>query len=187
MQQSGESKRAVFLDRDGVINRVLLKNGIPHPPKKIWELEIISGVKEAVSILRGAGYELIVVTNQPDITRGTLSREDLGELHRKIADETGLEYFFSCVHDDQDNCDCRKPKPGLLLKAAREMKLDLRRSFLVGDRWKDIQAGQEAGCSCFFIDYGYKEQSPSKPFSSVASLYEVALLILEKNDDYADK
>lgn len=179
MQLSGSLKKAVFLDRDGVINRAPTKDGIPQSPKGLHELEINPGAKEAVSLLRKTGFELVVVTNQPDVARGKLDIREIAQIHQSIAEQTGLKHFFSCVHDDIQNCECRKPKPGLLFKATRELNLDLKRSFLVGDRWRDIQAGQSAGCTCFFIDHGYNELVPEQPFYKVTSLLQAAILIGE--------
>ena len=179
MQPSGSPKKAVFLDRDGVINRAPIIAGIPQSPKSLHELEINNGVEEAINLLRKKGFELVVVTNQPDIARGKLNSDVLTRIHESIANKTGVKHFFSCIHDEIQNCECRKPKPGLILQATSQLNLDLKRSFLVGDRWKDIQAGQTAGCTCFFIDYGYDEAVPQRPYYKVASLLEAAIFIGE--------
>jgi D-glycero-D-manno-heptose 1,7-bisphosphate phosphatase len=183
MQRSGKANRAVFLDRDGVINRAVIKEGLPYSPRSALELELIPGAKEAISILVDANYELVVITNQPDIARGALSVGVMEQMHSQIAKQTGIRHFFVCTHDDDDNCDCRKPRPGMLFRAARELDIDLKQSFLIGDRWKDVQAGQEAGCNCFFIDYGYLESRPSPPFCTVRSLLEATILIMERRND----
>jgi len=175
-------KRAVFLDRDGVVNRAPLIEGLPHSPRSVRELEIMPGVREAVSILLDFNYEIVVVTNQPDISRGLLQNDELDKIHKEISSQTGIKHFFFCIHDNQHRCACRKPKPGMLIYAALELNLSLERSFLVGDRRKDIQAGQEAGCQCFFIDYEYPEKLPDQPFYRVASLLEAAVLITENQN-----
>ena len=182
MLRSGSSKKAVFLDRDGVINRAPIIEGLPRSPRDIQELEIILGVKEAVTLLLSSGFEIVVITNQPEVARGFLHQDDIEKIHKQISNLTGLKHFKVCIHDNQDRCECRKPKPGMLSQAAEEFNLDLKQSFLVGDRWKDIQAGQEVGCRCFFIDYGYCEKKPKPPFDRVNSLLEAAQIITENQD-----
>jgi D-glycero-D-manno-heptose 1,7-bisphosphate phosphatase len=175
-------KRAVFLDRDGVINEAVIKLGLPTSPIRIDEIRILAGVKKAIEMLQVAEYEIVVVTNQPDVSRGKVQLEKILEMNNFLAKSLGIEQFFTCFHDDHDRCPCRKPRSGMLLQAARELNLDLNRSFLVGDRWKDIIAGQSVGCKCFFIDYGYLEPRPIYPYVKVESLLEAAQLIL--GDEY---
>lgn len=179
MQQSGKLYRAVFLDRDGVVNQAINRGGKPHSPQKAEELIILNGVKDAVSLLHKNGFVTVVVTNQPDISRGDLSIELLSEFHRIISAETGIKNFYICHHDDKEDCECRKPRIGLITNAARELDLDLSKSFLVGDRWKDIEAGQRAGCRCFFVDYHYSERRPTPPFHTVTSLLEAVEIIMK--------
>ena len=176
-------RKAIFLDRDGVINRAFVVDGIPLPPKNLSDVEILTGVKEAVKLLNESNFEIVVVTNQPDVARGKVSIETVKAINFYLGKELGIKHFFTCYHDDSDACDCRKPKPGLLLNAARDLDLDLQESFLVGDRWRDIAAGQAVGCLSFFIDYGYREKSPHLPFTQVSSLIEATRLILENNHD----
>lgn len=164
--------RGVFLDRDGVINRTFLKNQRPIPPSSVDELYLMEGVIQAVAELRSLDYELIVITNQPDIARGKINREVVNQIHSAISLKTGIEHFRVCPHDDADQCSCRKPQPGMLYQAAHDFELDLSRSFLVGDRWRDIEAGTRAGCRSFFIDYKYDEKRPEGDFITVGSLLE---------------
>jgi D-glycero-D-manno-heptose 1,7-bisphosphate phosphatase len=173
------TQRAVFLDRDGVINRATVRNGKPYPPARPSELEILPGVSEALCRLQAADFRLIVVTNQPDVARGTQSRETVETMHEMLR-KAGLPItaFYVCYHDSPANCDCRKPKPGMLLSAALEHLLDLKGSYMVGDRWRDIEAGQRAGCRAFFVDYAYDEPQPQPPFVRVKSLAEAADRIL---------
>ncbi len=173
-------KKAVFLDRDGVINRAYISNNIPVPPKTIEELEILPGVMDAIKLLNARDFELIVVTNQPDVARGITTKESIELIHGTLEMELGINQFYTCYHEDSQRCSCRKPKPGLILKAASDLNLDLSSSFMVGDRWRDIAAGQSAECECFFINYGYKEQQPSQPFREANSLYHAALQIIEE-------
>lgn len=179
-------KRAVFLDRDGVINEAFLFNGVPVPPKHLGDVVILIGVKEAIKLINENNFEVVVVSNQPDVARGLTTIESVEAINSYLSKVLEIKHFFTCYHDDPDICDCRKPKPGLLLKAAGDLNLDLRRSFMVGDRWRDIAAGQTAGCHCFFIDYEYAEKSPSLPFTRVTSLIEAVNLILEiSNETYS--
>jgi len=176
-------QRAVFLDRDGVINRAILRDGRPYPPSNLDELEILPGVPEALACLRATGFRLIVVTNQPDVARGVQSREMVEALHAAfLARGLDLDGFQVCYHDDRDQCDCRKPKPGMLLKAATEWRLDLQASFMVGDRWRDIEAGRRAGCVTLFIDRRYAEAMRGQPHVRVTSLPEAADWILARSN-----
>lgn len=171
-------RRAVFLDRDGVINRALVHCGKPHPPSCLDELEILPGVPEALTMLRNAGFHLVVVTNQPDVARGITTRQGVDALHALLSSYLSLDEFRACYHDDGDHCGCRKPAPGMLIEAALENKLDLASSFLVGDRWRDVEAGRRAGCTTIFIDYDYAETKPQSPDKRVSSLLEAAEWIL---------
>jgi len=170
--------KAVFLDRDGVINRAMVRDGKPYPPKDLHELEILPGVAEALTLLRQANYRLIVVTNQPDVARGTTSKESVESINQFLRDRLPLDEFRTCYHDDHEACDCRKPKPGALIAAAQQHEIALDKSYMVGDRWRDIEAGSRAGCQTVFIDYGYNEKQPEHVDYRVHSLHEAALAIL---------
>lgn len=179
--------RAVFLDRDGVINRAIVKAGKPHPPSSLDELEVLPGVLEALCQLRAAGFTLIVVTNQPDVARGTQTRNAVEGIHEWLANKLPIDEFRACYHDDVDGCECRKPQPGLLLAAAKRLGLDLTSSVMVGDRWRDIEAGKRAGCKTVFIDYGYAERRPDAPDATVASLAEAAIWIVSRQGGAANE
>jgi len=172
------TRSAVFLDRDGVINRAVIRDGKPYPPASLAELEILSGVDEALIALRNAGYLNVVVTNQPDVASGKQARETMESMHARLMGKLALDGIKVCFHADADGCECRKPKPGMLLEAAREFGIELRSSFIVGDRWRDVAAGQAAGCKAVFIDCGYREKRPESPFITVKSLAEAACFIL---------
>lgn len=171
-------QRAVFLDRDGVINKAVVRDGKPYPPANLSEMEILSGVKAALESLRSAGYLLIVVTNQPDVARGTTSKESVEEINTALAAMLPIDEFRTCYHDSADLCGCRKPQPGALLSAARLHCIDMTQSFMVGDRWRDVEAGQRAGCKTCFVDYGYAEKQPEHVDFRVSSLSEAARIIL---------
>ncbi len=173
-------KRAVFLDRDGVINCAVLRHGEACPPANVQETVIGPDVAEGLGRLRAAGYRLVVVTNQPDVARGTLTREAVEAIHRWLGARLPLDEFRACYHDDGDRCECRKPKPGMIVDAAREAGIDLPGSFMIGDRWRDVEAAQNAGCTPIFIDFGYPEKQPSGPYVSVRSFREAADWILKE-------
>jgi D-glycero-D-manno-heptose 1,7-bisphosphate phosphatase len=172
------TRAAVFLDRDGVLNRAEVRDGTPRAPETVDELEILPGVPEALARLRAAGYALVVVTNQPDVARGKVTRESVEAIHRRMAETLPLDAFYVCYHDDADRCACRKPRPGMLVEAANARGLDLAKSFMVGDRWRDIEAGVAAGCRTIFVDHGYVERRPDRFDFRADSLASAAEWIL---------
>jgi len=175
--------RAVFLDRDGVINRALVRDGKPYPPESADDVEVLPGVLAALHRLKTAGYLLVVVTNQPDVARGRQSRDTVEAIHARLASELPIDEFRVCYHDDDDACACRKPKPALILDAARAHDVDLGASVMVGDRWRDVEAGRRAGCATVFLDYGYAERRPDGPDMVARSLGEAAEWILSRPGD----
>ena len=179
-------KRAVFLDRDGVINRAVVRDGKPFPPSSPGEVEVLPDARDALLRLRDAGYMVIVVTNQPDVARGTQERAAVEQINSRLANELAIDDFVVCYHDDAAGCACRKPSPGGLLEAAERHQVDLESSYMVGDRWRDIEAGQRAGCTPFFIDYGYAERQPTPPFERVSSLAEAAERIVTQSPRRTD-
>jgi D-glycero-D-manno-heptose 1,7-bisphosphate phosphatase len=171
-------RSAVFLDRDGVINRAVIRDGKPYPPASLRDLEILPQVPEALSAMKAQGYSLVVVTNQPDVARGTSSRELVDRIHERLKSTLDLDAILTCFHDNADACECRKPKPGLLLQAARALDIDLTSSFMVGDRRSDVEAGRRAGCRTLFIDRSYDEEPPSSCDFRAGSLFEASRIIL---------
>ena len=166
-----DAVRAVFLDRDGVLNEVVVRDGLPHPPASLEDLRLAPDAAESLARLKAAGFLLIVVTNQPDVARGTQSRTIAEAMNRAIAAALPLDDFFTCWHDDADACACRKPKPGLLVEAAARHAIDLKGSFFIGDRWRDIDAGAAAGCRTVLIERHYRDRAPeSTPTHRAASL-----------------
>jgi D-glycero-D-manno-heptose 1,7-bisphosphate phosphatase len=174
---------AVFLDRDGVINRALEREAKPYPPRSLPEFEILPEVPTACAKLKAAGFLLIVVTNQPDVGRGTLKKEIVETIHAEMCRRLPIDRVEVCYHPGQgaSECDCRKPKPGMLLHAARELGIDLAQSWMVGDRWRDIDCGHAAGCRTVFIDRGYAEELRQKPDFSAGNLAEAADIILRES------
>jgi D-glycero-D-manno-heptose 1,7-bisphosphate phosphatase len=174
------SARAVFLDRDGVLVRTPVIDGKPRSIGRVEDLELEDGAAEACSALRDAGLLLVVVTNQPDIARGKLTREAVDAIHVRLGQLLALDEIRVCPHDDADACACRKPKPGMLVDAAREHGIALERSFLVGDRWRDVGAGRSAGCACVLLDREYSEPMPVRPDVVVRDLGEAVAWILAR-------
>ena len=179
-----EVKRsAVFLDRDGVLNRPIIRGGFPFPPERIDDFELYPAVTESCAQLKAAGFLLIVVSNQPDVGRGSQSRQAIEAMHERLrAAVPALDAIEVCYHAGArhgEPCDCRKPKPGMLLRAAASHDIDLLRSFLVGDRWRDVNCAHAAGCRAVFIDHGYREPLREKPEFIVGDFSEAVAIILE--------
>jgi D-glycero-D-manno-heptose 1,7-bisphosphate phosphatase len=152
--------KAVFLDRDGVLNLPVVRDGKPYPPASAAEVQIYSDAASALLALQQAGYRLIVVTNQPDIAHGTQTRQEVDAINAAIGEALPIGEFFVCPHNDRDECACRKPKPGLVLQAAQRHDIDLAQSFLIGDRWRDIDCGANAGVRTVLLDRAYQERPP---------------------------
>lgn len=169
--------KAVYLDSDGVLNNAIIKDGKPVAPVSLSELIIPTEVKPALEKLKTGGYLLICVTNKPDIERGLMTQNDVDEIYNKMRNELPLDDVFICYHE---NSDCYKPKPGLLLEAAKKYDIDIKLSFMIGDRWRDIEAGQNAGCKTIWIDRHYSEKKPDPPADfTVLSLTDAVNWILD--------
>lgn len=175
-------RKAVFLDRDGVLVAPIILGRKPYSARSKDELRILPEAGRACASLRSLGFTLIVVTNQPDIARGKLALADAAEMNRKLMSALPLDDLRMCGHDDADGCVCRKPKPGLLLAAAAEFGIDLVLSYMVGDRWRDIGAGQAAGCRTILLDNGYDEPLTSEPDHRAANLAAAVDWIRERED-----
>jgi len=173
-------KRAVFLDRDGVINHVIWQENRPRAPMSLEEFELLPRSGEAIEMLRRAGFLTVVITNQPDVAAGLLQREVVEKINKQLRCLVPVDDIRVCYHRDQDGCGCRKPKPGMLLQAAHTWSVALDRSFMVGDRWSDIGAGHAAGCTTILVGDGYGEDFPEAPHAVAESLFEASLLILSE-------
>lgn len=171
---------AIFLDRDGTLNAAKISQGRPIPPASISEVVILDGVESAIKTFIDLDLIPVIITNQPDVARGKTEKQIVESINEFIAKKLNIGHVYTCFHDELE-CECRKPKPGLILKAASEIGIDLTSSFMVGDRWKDIAAGQAAGCDCYYIDNKYDEISPELPFTRVTSVLEVSKLLSEKS------
>jgi D-glycero-D-manno-heptose 1,7-bisphosphate phosphatase len=174
----GTLKRAVFFDRDGVLNEAIVRDGVPHPPASVEDVRIAPGAREAVRAVRDAGWLAIVVTNQPDVARGTATLASVEAINLEIAAQLGVDAVYTCPHDDADGCDCRKPKPGLLKRAASEHGVDLAGSYMLGDRAKDIACGKAAGVRTIFLDARYAETTGTTGADeTIASIAELPALM----------
>jgi len=170
--------KAVFLDRDGVINEALVRDGMPYPPLAPADFILQAGVPEACVLLKKLGFLLIVATNQPDVGRGMLARTVVDEIHASMVRDLPIDRVEVCFHPGGNfQCSCRKPLPGMLLAAAAELNIDLPASWMIGDRWRDVDCGKAAGCRTVFVDNSYAEELRELPDFRVKSLLEAALLI----------
>jgi D-glycero-D-manno-heptose 1,7-bisphosphate phosphatase len=172
--------RAVFLDRDGVLNKSVVRSGKPYPPRTLAEFQLYPEAAEACALLRGAGFQLVVVTNQPDVGRGTQSLREIEAMHERLRQSIPLDRIEICTAADDNAPDARrrKPGPGMVLDAAAALRIDPARSYLVGDRWRDIDCGHAAGCTTIFIERHYVEKLNLPPHHYVADLLVAAKLIL---------
>lgn len=170
--------KALFLDRDGVINASILHDGKPIPPRTIEEFVYLPRVEEALLASRDKGYVNVIVTNQPDIASGKTSRKLVQHFHKRIRDELAIDKIYMCTHVEADGCKCRKPGIKMIEDAARNFPIILSKSAIVGDRWRDIECGQNANLGrCFFVDYSYEECGPKPPFETVVDLFEAVKLL----------
>ena len=174
---------AIFLDRDGTLNLQVVRDGKPYPPATLAEFALFPGVPEACAQLAAAGYVLVVATNQPDVGRGDQAQAVVESMHSRLLEIvpsiTRIEVCYApgqgVPHPDDYR---RKPAPGMITDAARDLGLDLTRSWMVGDRWRDIDCGQRAGLRTVFIDFGYDEALRAPPDFTVKAFPEAAAVIL---------
>jgi D-glycero-D-manno-heptose 1,7-bisphosphate phosphatase len=170
---------AVFLDRDGTLNESTVVDGVSRPPTSVENLRFLPGASSACRALQTAGLLLICVTNQPDIARGSTSSATVAALNDEVRRQLALDLVLTCPHDDGDGCRCRKPEPGLLLQGAREFGADLSRSVIVGDSWRDVEAGRRAGCATVLIERDHGGDGVAAPDLRVRGLMEAVSWILE--------
>jgi D-glycero-D-manno-heptose 1,7-bisphosphate phosphatase len=172
-------RKAVFLDRDGVIAIPEFRNGRSFAARTVEDFRLYPDASPSLHRLKRAGFVLVVVTNQPDVGHGLIHRSELDAMHAIIARELPVDVIKTCFHQQNERCHCRKPKPGMLLEAAYELGIDLAQSFMVGDRASDVEAGRAAGCTTVFIDLGYHaELVPQNPDYVVGSIAQATELIL---------
>jgi len=177
------SKRpAIFLDRDGTLNRIVRVDDKPFPPRTLEEFVLLEDAAAGCQALARAGFILVVVTNQPDVGRGTL---DLAMVERQhallqtlIPEITRIEVCYDAGRGSETDSPRRKPSPGMVLDAAKELNLDLTRSWMIGDRWRDVDCGQRAGVRTVFIDCGYAETLKTRPDHTVSSFAAAVQVVL---------
>ena len=172
-------KPAVFLDRDGVIVVPQFRDGRSFAPRRLQDFRLYPEAAASLRKLKRAGFLLAVVTNQPDVGNGLIDQSEVDAMHESMTRELPLDAVKACFHRQADYCDCRKPKPGMILEAAGELGINLKKSFMVGDRNSDVEAGRAAGCTTVFIDLGYAEPAPDAPDYVVRSIAEAAEVIIE--------
>lgn len=173
-------KKVVYLDRDGVINAPVIRGGKPYPPVSVADTRILDDVLQSLRLLKASGFLLAVISNQPDVARGTQTRREVEAINAFLASELPLDHFEVCYHDEADACDCRKPKPGLIYRSAQALGADPGLGFVVGDRWRDIDAGRAAGCRTVWIDRGYAERAASGYEFRAESLLSAVEWILQQ-------
>jgi D-glycero-D-manno-heptose 1,7-bisphosphate phosphatase len=174
---------AVFLDRDGTLNAPVVRDGKPYPPATLAEFELLPGVAEACRELHAAGYMLVVATNQPDVGRGTQPQAVVEAMHLRlrelIPEIARIEVCYAPGQGKKSPADYRrKPAPGMLTDAAAALGLDLPRSWMIGDRWRDIDCGRRAGVRTVFIDLGYVEKLDQQPDYTVSNFPAAAAIVL---------
>lgn len=169
-------KRAVFLDRDGVLNPMVERRGRWRAPVDLRSFQLYPWAGDSVASLRAAGLVTLVITNQPELATGELSTAILEAMHERLRREVGVDAVYVCPHGDAERCGCRKPSPGLLLQAAHEWGVDVARSFMVGDRYRDVDAGRAAGCVTILV--AGPEEGPARPDHRTADLREAVATIL---------
>lgn len=174
-----DSRPAVFLDRDGVVNRAIVRDGKPFSPMQVCEFRVLPGVVETCDRLAAAGLPIVVVTNQPEVARGRLSIDALDDMHAELWRSLPITEIIVCPHDNKDMCSCRKPLPGMILDAAQRHNIDLSRSVMVGDRASDIRAGKAAGCMTIRIGSGYRDEDEVTADGHANSLQDACPLILQ--------
>lgn len=171
-------KKCVFLDRDGVINRPIFRDGRSFAPRCLNDFYIYPLVKKSCELLKRAGFIIVVVTNQPDVGENITDISIMDEMHELMVKNLPIDSVYACLHRKDEDCLCRKPKPGLIFDALQDYDIDLDLSYLVGDRWSDIELARVVKCKSIFIDLGYDELKPNSQFATVKDLYEATKFIL---------
>ena len=178
------TRAAVFLDRDGVLNNTVVRDGVSHPPADAESMIVTSRAADAVARLKAGGYLCICVTNQPDIARGTRTLDNVLAMNEKIRRLVPLDDLYYCPHDGKDACLCRKPKPGMLVAAAEKWGVSLPSSWMIGDRSTDVLAGKAAGCKTILVSSSFPKKeiiSPqTKPDAIVTTLWDAVEHILDR-------
>src|SRR5262249_28146892 len=174
-----ELRPAVFLDRDGVIVVPEFRDRRSFAPRRLQDFRLYPEAATSLQKLKQVGFLLAVRTNQPDVGNCLISRSEVEAMHEIMRRELPLDAVKVCFHGQAERCDCRKPRPGMILEAADELGINLKRSFMVGDRSSDIEAGRAAGCATVFIELGYALPAPGSPHHVPRSIGQAAALHLQ--------
>jgi len=180
-------RSAVFFDRDGVLSQTFVRDSKPYAPRQLEDFKLEPEAEAATSALKQSGFLLVVVTNQPDVGNGFVDRAVVDAMNQKLMQALPIDQVETCFHAQSAGCECRKPSPGMLLKAAQDLEIDLATSFLVGDRYSDVEAGQRAGCCTVLIDRNYREPATAEPEFTAPSLKAAADWILSRHDSATDR
>lgn len=179
IQSTGShEQRAVFLDRDGVLTEAIIRDNRAYAPVTLDEFRLVEDAAPQVARLRAAGFLCIVFTNQPEVARGILSKQTLEAMHHRLRAAVKLDDLLVCEHDSSEGCSCHKPKPGMIYSAAARWKISLQASFVVGDRWRDVEAGRAAECYTVLIQRPYSRCSTADV--SVDNLSDAVDAILKR-------
>jgi D-glycero-D-manno-heptose 1,7-bisphosphate phosphatase len=174
------SNKAVFLDRDGVLVKSFVKKGKAHAPIKFKDFKIYKDSEKCIKKLNSLGFMTIVVTNQPDVGKKLISKATLKKMHNTLKRKTKINKIYTCIHTLEQKCNCRKPMPGMLIEAAKVNGINLKKSYMIGDRFMDILCGSKVGCKTIFINRNYKEKKPTKQIASVRNLREATICIASR-------
>jgi D-glycero-D-manno-heptose 1,7-bisphosphate phosphatase len=174
---------AVFVDRDGTLNVQVIRDGKPYPPQALEEFRLFDDVISSCRSLHAAGFALVVATNQPDVGRGEQSQAVVEAMHAKLRSLIPeIERIEVCYDPGRgEDSARRKPAPGMVLDAAAALGLDLTRSWLVGDRWRDVDCGKRAGVRTVFLDFGYDEALHETPDFVAKSFSAATAIILARS------
>ena len=170
--------KAVFLDRDGVLVKSIIKNRKGYAPRKLKDFKVYKDSSASVEKLNSLGFKIFVVTNQPDVRKKKISKRTLSKMHKILKKKVNIKKIYTCVHSLNEKCSCRKPMTGMLLKAAKTYKINLKKSYMVGDRESDILCGEKVGCKTIFINRNYDEKKPKYQIASVKNIKEAASCII---------
>ena len=170
-------RKAIFFDRDGVLIEAPIVDKKPNSIKKLKQLKFCKGIKKICNYYK-KNYHLIMVTNQPDFHRKINSKKNINEINMYIKKKLNLNTIYVCFSDNEKHKD-RKPNPGMLNRARKRYNLDLTKSYMIGDRWRDIGAGNKANCKTIFIDRNYKEKSKFIPNYKIKRLSEIFSIIIK--------
>lgn len=176
---------ALYLDRDGILNKVVMRDGIVGSPRDKTEFEILEDAHYLTELAYDLGFKSIVVSNQPDVERGLMTLEKLEIINDLLKDELLIEHIEFCTSSDDDNHD-RKPNPGMLLDTAHMYKINLEESFFVGDGWKDVEAGKRAGVKTILLQTDYNKEIHGSADYNCNSIKEIVELIKSLNEKAAN-